>query len=328
MILNKMIWSNLWMLLIGLPLLCFSQEISNSKLSTTGISFKKDTSFTIHSAYLKTLKTHPEAKIIKNPSPTNILVIKDQTYFLSKLNKLYYNAYLPPIETQDINNYTPAIIIIHGGGWRSGNKEQHESLAHLLAKEGFACFTIDYTLSTHALYPTAYFDVLNAIGHIKKNAQKYNIDPQKLTLLGYSAGGALASLVATKSNTVHGLINIDGVLAFIHPDSGEGDDTKSISAATHWFGINKNEGSEIWKDASALTHVHNFNSPTLFINSGVKRMQAGQMEFIENLISRQIYIVKKEFPNAPHTFALFNPWLSEIVETCVSFLNQIFPKNS
>ena len=127
-----------------------------------------------------------------------------------------------------------AIIIIHGGGWRSGNKEQHHQMAQKLASLGYVCFTPEYRLSTEALFPAAIYDIKAVIRWVRENANQYNVDPKQIVALGFSAGGEMASFMATTGNMplfegvvtnsnsqsqVNALVHIDGTLAFIHPES-------------------------------------------------------------------------------------------------------------
>jgi hypothetical protein len=62
---------------------------------------------------------------------------------------------------------------------------------------------------------------------------------------------------------VNAVIDLDGTLAFIHPESGEGDDSKKTSSATYWFGYSKTENPDLWKQAAPLTHVGNIARPSV-----------------------------------------------------------------
>jgi pectinesterase len=118
---------------------------------------------------------------------------------------------------------------------------------------------------------------------------------------------------------------MDGILAFIHPDSGEGDDAKKISSATRWFGYPKSFSTLAWEEASALSHVSKYAPPYLFLNSSVKRMQAGQGEFQAALRSYGIYTEAHSFPHSPHDFCMRAPWFSESVAHTHAFLKKVFP---
>jgi len=128
--------------------------------------------------------------------------------------------------------------------------------------------------------------------------------------------------LSSKANAV---IDLDGTLAFIHPESGEGDDSKRTSAGTYWFGYSKTENPDIWKQAAPLTHVGKHNPPILFINSAVDRMHAGREDFITILNQHKIYSEVKTLQGSPHSFLLFHPWFDTTVAYMDRFIRKIFP---
>ena len=95
----------------------------------------------------------------------------------------------------------PALIVIHGGGWRRGDrfKDAVVPLAEMYARRGIASFSIGYRLSTRDApsWPANIEDVVCAIRHIKENATRYRIDPERVSVLGHSAGGHLAAMAGT-----------------------------------------------------------------------------------------------------------------------------------
>jgi len=157
---------------------------------------------------------------------------------------------------------------------------------------------------------------------------------------GHSAGGELAAFMGATngiakfeenfnpntSSRVNAVIDIDGILAFIHPESGEGDDSKRISAATYWFGYSKKEDPDMWKEASPLTHVGAQSAPTLFLNSSVQRMHAGREDYIKILNQYKIFNKVKTFEGAPHSFVFFDPWFEPMVNEIDDFLKTVFKK--
>ena len=234
-------------------------------------------------------------------------------------------------------------MIIHGGGWRSGNRMQHYPLAQRLADLGYVCFTPEYRLSTEALYPAAVYDLKAALRWIHANAKKYNVDTNKIAVLGFSAGGELAALLGTTvgnpkfegkecnsnySSSVQAIVDLDGTLSFVHPESGEGDDSKRTSAATYWFGYSKKDKPKLWEEASPLTYVSRNTPPTLFINSSVERMHAGRTDYLKVLSENGIYSEVKTFSDAPHSFPLFDPWFEPTVKYTDAFLKKVFHRSS
>jgi pectinesterase len=270
------------------------------------------------------------------PLPSSVAEERGISYCNTGTRDLKLDVFHPKVKSKKM---LPAVLIIHGGGWRSGDRSQHIPLAQKLAERGFVAVTVEYRLSTEALYPAALHDVKAAVRWLRANAKKYNIDPDKIAALGYSAGGQLAALLGTTdgvsslegnlgnaqfSSKINAIVDLDGTLAFIHPESGEGDDSKSISAATYWFGYTKTQNPDLWHEAGALNHITKNTPPILFVNSSVARMHAGRDDMRKKLDSLHIHSEVHTFPEAPHTFVLFNPWFEPVLNHITIFLNKVF----
>jgi pectinesterase len=213
--------------------------------STEGLTGKPDTSYTINSAYTSTRKSHPEIRIVPEFHFASVKENRNLSYCTIGERNLLLDVFYPSAKPKKPR---AAILIIHGGGWRSGNRSQHYPLAQRLADLGYVCFTPEYRLSTEALYPAAIFDLKAAVRWIHSQAKKYSIDTAKIAVLGFSAGGELAAFLGTTINDpafegstcnlnhsgrFQAIVDLDGTLSFVHPDSGEGDDSKKTSAATY-----------------------------------------------------------------------------------------------
>ncbi|MFV8326310.1 alpha/beta hydrolase fold domain-containing protein [Flavobacterium sp. ZS1P14] len=311
--------------------------VSNIKAqSLKGITPIGDTSYSTAVAYEKTKKDFPNIKIVKEFNFESVKEKRNVTFCrvgerALKLDVFYNIEKEKPLKT--------AIIIIHGGGWRSGSRIQHYPLAQKLAHLGYVCFTPEYRLSTEALFPAAIYDVKSAIRWVRKNTSKYSINPNRIVILGFSAGGEMASFMGTTGNMplyegtncnadmqshVNGVVDIDGTLSFVHQDSREGDDSKRISAGTYWFGYSKKENPKLWEAASPLSYVSAKTPPTLFINSSVPWMHAGREEYVKVLNDNKIYSEIHTFDGAPHSFCLFDPWFDPTVNYINDFLKIIF----
>lgn len=318
-----------------LSLLYISVSVAQS---TKGLTGEPDTSYTTYSAYRSTSKQHPNIRIVGEKKFASVKESRGLVYCNPGTRDLKIDVFQP--KAKKSGGY-PAVLIVHGGGWRSGNRTQHIPMAQHLAAAGFASFTVEYRLSTEALYPAAVHDVKAAIRWMRANARKLNIDSSKIAILGFSAGGELAAFVGTTggisrfegascnkghSSDVQAIVDIDGTLSFVHPESGEGDDRKSTSAASYWFGYGKAENPGLWKDASPLTHAANNKAPVLFLNSSVDRMHAGRDDFRKVLDEKGVYSEVFTFEGAPHSFCLFEPWFTPTVDHVARFLNGVFSK--
>lgn len=304
---------------------------------TDGLTHQPDTSFTNYSAYKSAKKKYPDIVLVRDSLPRSVKAQKNLNYLNLDKQPLPIDVFYPKSHSK---KKFPAIIIVHGGGWRSGNRTQHYPLAERLAEKGFVCFTPAYRLSTEALFPAAVQDLKAVIRWVRTRADQFHIDTNKVAILGFSAGGQLAALLGTTGDNtifnsddkdlmkygapVQAIVDIDGILAFIHPESGEGDDSKSVSAATNWFGYSKTQEPNLYEMASALSYVSSKTPPTLFINSSVDRMHAGRNDFIAELNKYGIYSEVRTFPDTPHTFCLFEPWFTPTVNYITAFLDKVF----
>jgi acetyl esterase/lipase len=119
-------------------------------------------------------------------------------------------------EADSVRTDRPAILAIHGGAWRSGDKGWGSNIAAELCPDGYVVFAINYRLSTHpnGTWPAQIQDVQKALRYIRANAARFRIDPDRIASLGMSAGGHLATMLALRGDSatarVSVAINLDG----------------------------------------------------------------------------------------------------------------------
>ena len=299
-----------------------------TKVAFAQSSFPIDTTYTVKSVYDKVKKEYPYISFVQPRKYEYVKHKKEVVYKKINSRKLHLDGYY-----NKTNSLNPAIVILHGGGWKSGNKSQMETFAIEMASKGYSCFNIEFRLSPEAIYPAAIFDVKKAIQHIRKNARKYNVDPDKIAVLGCSSGGQMAALTGTTngnknfeengtnnktSSNVQAIINIDGVLAFKHPESIEG------KVAGLWLGGSYEEKPTVWQQASPLNHTDKNTPPTLFINSSIPRFHAGRDDMIAILNKNGIYNEVQTIKNSPHSFWFLNPWFDETINYTAQFLEKVF----
>ena len=109
--------------------------------------------------------------------------------------ELKLNAFLP----ENRKTPTPAMVEIHGGWWYGGDKAaklEHVGGWQLFKHDGLAVFSIQYRLGEKGGFPENIRDCRNAIRFIRKNASRFNIDPNRIDVTGGSAGGHLSLMVA------------------------------------------------------------------------------------------------------------------------------------
>ena len=105
--------------------------------------------------------------------------------------KLVGDLYLPKGKSK-----APVLVAVHGGGWQVGDKQFYRYWGLFLARAGYAVFAIDYRLGKAGVYPNAVYDVKAAVQFIRAKAGEFDLDPDRIALVGDSAGAHLSALVA------------------------------------------------------------------------------------------------------------------------------------
>lgn len=318
-------------------LFLLSPEIFSQTSDQKSIPY--DTSFTTYQAWIKIKKEFPEAKIVTSDFPKDLQVDFDVVY--ATLPKTSYGKrelHLDLFRPCKPGKY-PALILIHGGGWRSGNKSMQGPLARQIAAQGYVTASVEYRLSPEALYPAAVYNLKAAIRFLRANAEKYHIDPNRIAISGSSAGGHLATLVGMTngidkfddneseslvSTKVQAIIDMDGILDFTDPNESAKDvDPSRPSAGAYWFGATYKEEPEKWVEASPIVYAGKNTPPILFVNSSIPRFHAGRDSLIRILDTLGIYTEIHTFNNTPHAFWLFHPWYEPTFKYMVDFLDRI-----
>lgn len=126
---------------------------------------------------------------------TGVLVSANERFCPGTGNAGLCDVYCP--ETANSRSGRPAVIVVHGGSWISGDKWALGNYCRKLAEQGFVAVNINYRLAPIHKFPAQVDDVRSALLWAKENAERFNIDIDRLGLFGYSAGGHLSALVAS-----------------------------------------------------------------------------------------------------------------------------------
>lgn len=164
-----------------------------------------------------------------------------------------------------------AVIVIHGGGWVSGKKEDVVPLYCLpFLEKGFVVFNVEYRLAKAALAPAAVQDALAAAKWVHDNAARYGVDRKKVVVTGGSAGGHLALMVGLTPkkaqlgppSKVAAVINFFGITDV--QDQLEGENMRKY--ATDWLPLSVEDQQEVARKVSPITWVRKKAPPTLTIH--------------------------------------------------------------
>lgn len=110
----------------------------------------------------------------------------------------------------------PGVLIIHGGYWLGGSKDGWKYFARRLSDAGYVVLSANYRLAPKAQWPAQRDDALGALRFMKKHARTWNLDPDRIVVLGSSSGGQLATQIGTHGT---GTDLVRGVVALSPPNN-------------------------------------------------------------------------------------------------------------
>jgi acetyl esterase/lipase len=210
----------------------------------------------------------------------------------------------------------PVVICIHGGGFRAGKRERWDGLCLRLAEKGFVAVTISYRLAPKYQFPAAVHDCKAAVRWLRANAEKYGIDEKRIGVLGDSAGGHLAQLLAVSGDVPElegdgGNANHSSRVSCVANIYGTSDLSRSYGRSVDagevlplWFGGNVIEKRRSHILASPLYWVTPSAAPTLLLHGTedkyVNYEQAVWM--FERLQAADVEVQLVTFPGAGHGF--------------------------
>ncbi|HSF54233.1 MAG TPA: alpha/beta hydrolase [Algoriphagus sp.] len=268
------------------------------------------------------MKLFPEGTILHGNIPYNNDTLK----------KHLLDIYLPANATGKI----PLVIWVHGGGWLSNDKYadmgyMKATVAEIL-NQGYALASIDYRFSTQAVFPAQIQDCNKAVSYLYDNAEKYGFDKSRFALMGFSAGGHLASLMGlSKNNKVPEFFmpkssksfDFKAVVDFYGPAElvlfPKSDDPKSPEGLL--IGAAPLDRPDLAKIASPVTYVDESDPPFLIIHGekddlvspNHSRLLSGWLNTAG--VQNELIVVK----DAPHFGAMFD--VDEIRMKVMNFLN-------
>lgn len=185
----------------------------------------------------------------------SFVVQKDVVYSRGPDFELRADVYIPESSEQK-----PGILMLHGGSWQRGNKERMSDVAALLAAQGFVVFNVNYRLAPDHPYPAQLEDMQKALSHMKSHAIPYSLDPQRIGVVGYSAGGHLALLF--------GMLQLDPNVQAIATAGAPTDLTEfgEINATRRLLNAGLSEEPERYRRASPFYLATRSGPPTLLVH--------------------------------------------------------------
>lgn len=134
--------------------------------------------------------------LVENAAATESGVLVKTERYGDHGNKV--DLYMPSNES----TVRPAVLMIHGGGWSAGSRSEFADWGKGLARQGVVAASIDYRLTSDGhLWPAQGEDVEQAMWWLRENASELGIDPERIAVIGGSAGAHLAGWLATSSKS-------------------------------------------------------------------------------------------------------------------------------
>ncbi len=293
--------------------------------------------FTVDAVLESLAKTHPQASRVDERLPSGVVARENLAYAERGSGVLALDVYRPADD-----RVRPAVLLVHGGGWISGDRTMERAFAKRLAALGWVAVPVSYRLGVPGRFPAPVQDLRAAVRWLRRHAAEQGIDPARIAVAGGSAGGTLAAMLGAAngdpcfdevpatdgvSGDVQAVIDIDGTVTFLDNAliaQSEGE------PSPYWEYLHGpyNANRETWVAASPLLRVTRASAPTLFINSSATRpILCGREEMAERLRVLGVESRLVRIPDTPHPFWLVHPWFEQVVRESDRFLRERFGGN-
>ncbi len=206
------------------------------------------------------------------PVPSDIEGIKNIEYKNINGKSLQLDIY----KSKELVKTAPLLVFIHGGGWKSGDRADYLVYLIAFAKKGYVTATVSYRFLNDAPYPACAEDITDAVQWLFKNGGNYGYDPDKIALIGGSAGAHLAMLagygwnkkgaVADSSITPEAQHKIKAVVDIYGPTDLTTEFSRTNSTVTNFLARTYDQAPEVFLEASPIHYLNKTNPPTLILH--------------------------------------------------------------
>jgi acetyl esterase/lipase len=265
--------------------------------------------------------------------PEAVELRQDIPFATTPQQPLHLDLYLP----RSSHGAMPAVVYIHGGGWKGGTRHQFRRHAAAMAERGFAGATIEYRFSQVAHYPAALEDCVAGLTWIQEHAHELAIDLNRLGLAGGSAGGHLASLLGTNRWRVSDELCAStfalpiGAVAAFNPVLDLTDPASNASQIIEEFlGVDYETDPERWRQASPALQVGADGADFLFLHGThdalIPIAQAESMSAALSTAGVRSELFAAE--GAEHGFFNRPPWFEPTLQRMVAFFDDTLGETS
>lgn len=265
--------------------------------------------------------------------PAGIREETDIVYGTGGGENLALDLYTP----ENLTGPVPGVIFIHGGGWRSGKRQDYKFYTTRFAKHGYVVATVTYRLREAGAFPNCVEDVKCAVRWMRANAEKLNVDPNRIAVIGGSAGGHLSMMAgyssdvaefegtggnAGVSSAVQAVIDIYGPADFTLPANRDHPLLTGFLQGTY------EEIPDKFVKASPATYLDPKDPPTLIIHGTIDSLVPVEQsdKLAEKLTELGIMHWYDRIDGWPHAMDIANPVNQRVEQVSIAFLEEVFGK--
>lgn len=196
----------------------------------------------------------------------------------------------------------PAVLLIHGGAWKLGDKTQLRGYGFLLGREGFVCVAPQYRLSGEAVWPAQIDDVDAALHWVQDHAAELGVDPARISMLGHSSGGHLALLAAARNARAAGRPPVAAIYSFYAPVELTPGAEMLREFVDDFLG--QDADAATYRDASPVQHLAPGFPPTMILQSNADAIvpRSESLKLYEALIACGSPVELHMFDRVQHAF--------------------------
>jgi gluconolactonase len=262
--------------------------------------------------------------------PEGVTAHLDEVYAQDGDRKLLTDIFVPSGKGPH-----PAVVVIHGGGWLNGDKTKFRALAQTLAVRGYVTSAIQYRLGHEAKFPKGAQDCFASIRFLRDHAAQYSLDPERIGVVGGSAGGHLAGLMATawddpglkgdfdrstRSARPSAVIVMAGPMEMLTGSVADNSRKpgRKGSNSNIWLGATVDEAPELYRLSDAHAHISKGDAPVLFMvgeHDKPERNQPSRERFQET----GVWSGLKVYAGGKHGCWNQLPWFNDMVTDMDAF---------
>lgn len=228
----------------------------------------------------------------------------------------------------------PALVVVHGGGWHSGDKTKFQPLSIRLAQRGYVVASVEYRLAEEAPFPAAINDCLAAVRYLRANADRLGVDPEKIGAVGGSAGGHLVGLMASGADNPFLIGDVDGQVPSSRLQAAivmagpmqmlsgsvaeKSRNNPEQSNANRWLRDTVDDAPALYRQADAYEQINSDTCPILFL-VGEFDLPARNEPSRKKLEKLGISTGVRVFADGKHGCWNRLPWIDQMVDQMDSF---------